>query len=214
MKRLIWIVFGLLAIAIGLYPLIYIILKRSFFIENNGFLASKSTDLLESLTWNISFFGHIIFGGIALLIGWIQFSEKLRLKNIKLHKTIGKVYMLSVVISAVCGLYIGFFANSGIISALGFISLGIFWLVTTLFAYKAIRNGNIQVHRNLMIYSYAACFAAVTLRIWFPILIILMGEFDYAYRTVAWLCWIPNIIVAYFIIKRKKLGTGKVAFYE
>ena len=52
-----------------------------------------------------------------------------------------------------------------------------------------------------MIYSYAACFAAVTLRIWLPTLTSIMGEFIGAYRIVAWLCWVPNMIVAYFIVR-------------
>ena len=56
----------------------------------------------------------------------------------------------------------------------------------------------------MMIYSYAACFAAVTLRIWLPILTSILGEFLSAYRIVAWLCWVPNLIVAYIISNTKK----------
>jgi len=55
-----------------------------------------------------------------------------------------------------------------------------------------------------MIYSYAACFAAVTLRIWLPLLMITLGDYLFAYRIVAWLCWVPNIIAAYFIVKTLK----------
>jgi len=53
-----------------------------------------------------------------------------------------------------------------------------------------------------MIYSYAACFAAVTLRIWLPLLTMIYGDFVKAYVIVAWLCWIPNIIVAGVITRR------------
>src|SRR5690606_4695108 len=122
----------------GLYPLIYLFIKRSVFIENNGFFASKSTELLESIYWNSSFFAHIIFGGIALLIGWIQFNKKFRTKNIHLHKIIGKIYVISVILSAIGGIYMGFFANSGIISSIGFICLGVFWLTTTIIAFYSI----------------------------------------------------------------------------
>lgn len=51
-----------------------------------------------------------------------------------------------------------------------------------------------------MIYSYAACFAAVTLRIWLPVLIVIIGHYGTAYLMVAWLSWIPNLLVAHFII--------------
>jgi hypothetical protein len=53
----------------------------------------------------------------------------------------------------------------------------------------------------MMIYSYAACFAAVTLRIWLPLLISITGDFFIAYPIVAWLCWVPNLIVANLIVK-------------
>ena len=54
-----------------------------------------------------------------------------------------------------------------------------------------------------MVYSYAVCFSAVTLRIWLPILIAITGEFESAYLIVGWLSWVPNLIVAYFIVNRK-----------
>lgn len=209
MKKVSWVLFGILSTVIGLYPLLYLFLDRNFSIENNiGLLSTKSVEILSDTLWNICFYGHISFGGIALLIGWVQFSKKLRAKNIGLHKKIGKTYVVAVIISGLCSIYIGYYATAGIISALGFICLGIFWLFTTILGFKAIKEGNINLHKKLMIYSYAACFAAVTLRVWLPILTISIGEFDPAYRIVAWLCWIPNIIVAYFIIhKQRKKNT-------
>ena len=72
------------------------------------------------------------------------------------------------------------------------------------FAYKAIRNGEIEAHQNYMIYSYAVCFSAVTLRIWLPILTSILGDFNSAYQIIGWLSWIPNLIVAYVIINSKK----------
>ena len=91
---------------------------------------------------------------------------------------------------------------------LGFMGLGIVWLYSTVKAYFAIRKGDIQLHQGFMIYSYAACFAAVTLRIWLPLLTIAFQDFIIAYRIVAWLCWIPNIVFAYFWVKRKGLILG------
>lgn len=61
--------------------------------------------------------------------------------------------------------------------------------------FKAIKKGNINTHIRFIILSYAACFAAVTLRIWLPVLTITMGDFVSAYKIVAWLCWVHNIMV-------------------
>ena len=199
MKKISWIIFGFLSIVVGLYPIIYFLIDSQF-----GLLSSKSAEILSDNLWNIAFYVHIVLGGLALLIGWLQFSPKLRKTNIKLHRIIGKTYVISVLISGTCGVYIGFYATGGIVCILGFIFLGIVWLATTILGFNAIRNGNIKKHKNLMIYSYAACFAAVTLRIWLPILEILIGNFIYAYRIVAWLAWVPNIIVAYYIVNKGK----------
>lgn len=198
-KIITWWSFGGLCILIGLYPIMYFLNDRNF-----GILSSKSQELLNDQLWNTGFYGHIVFGGIALLIGWTQFSTKLRSNRIGLHRIIGKIYVLSALISGTCGIYIGFFATGGIISSAGFVLLGIIWVSTTLLAFISIRNKKLETHEKLMIFSYAACFAAVTLRIWLPILTSITGEFISAYRIVAWLCWMPNLAVAYFLINSKK----------
>ena len=198
LKKTLWGIFGFLAISVGLYPLLYFIIDRHF-----GLLSSKSEILLNDVVWNIGFYGHIVFGGIALLIGWLQFSSSLRKKRMSLHRKIGMTYFISVLISGTCGVYIGFFATGGIVSMVGFISLGLIWLYTTGAGFWAIKSGDISKHQKMLIFSYAACFGAVTLRIWLPALIVLhKGDFIPAYRIVAWLSWVPNIIIAYFIIKK------------
>ena len=196
-KKVLWILIVVLAITIGLYPSIYFFIDRKF-----GLLNSKSDELLANIFWNMSFYTHIIFGGIALLIGWTQFSARIRSNHLNIHKQIGKIYLIAVILSSIAGIYIGFFATGGLISSLGFISLGIIWFYTTLKAYLYIKHKQIVQHQRMMIYSYAACFAAVTLRLWLPLLTMLYGDFVKAYVIVAWLCWIPNMIVASIIAKK------------
>lgn len=192
-------IIALLAIVTGLYPSIYFFKERNF-----GLLSSKSNELLANALWNTAFYTHIILGGIALLIGWLQFNTKLRLRNLSTHRIIGKIYIVSVLISSFASIGLGFFATGGFITSTGFICLGIIWFTTTLLAYLKIKNMQIEQHRRLMIYSYAACFAAVTLRIWLPLLVILFRDFIVAYSIVAWLCWIPNLLIANLIVR--KLG--------
>ncbi len=198
-RKVLWILMVVLAIVIGLYPSIYFIIDRKF-----GLLSSKSIELLTNTFWNIGFYTHILLGGLALLIGWTQFSSKIRDKNLTLHKRIGKLYIISVIFSSIAGICIGFFATGGVLSSLGFISLGIIWFSTTIMAFVHIKNKQIAKHQKMMVYSYAACFAAVTLRVWLPLLIIIFGDFITAYIIVAWLCWVPNLFVANLITKRIK----------
>ncbi|MUP47414.1 DUF2306 domain-containing protein [Gramella sp. BOM4] len=194
-----WLIFGALSVSVGLYPILYFILDRRF-----GLLSSKSPDLLQNVTWNFGFYGHIIFGGIALLIGWTQFNSRLRRNKMALHRTIGKIYVLTAIVSGLCGLYIAQFATGGITNRIGFSLSAIVWLTTTILAYKSIKSRKIRLHKEYMIYSYAVCFSAVTLRIWLPILTVITGKFISAYLITGWLSWVPNLIVAYFLISRER----------
>lgn len=196
-KKIFWVLFGFFSITIGLYPLKYFLMNGKV-----GILNAKPEWILNHVVWYIAFYIHIVLGGISLLVGWLQFSAKLRSRNVKIHRYIGKIYVVSALFSSFSGSYIALFADGGFWASLGFSCLGIIWFCTTLMAYLTIWNQQIVKHRVLMIYSYAACFAAVTLRIWLPILILIIGHFNTAYIIVAWLSWIPNLFVAYLITKK------------
>ncbi|MDJ1486148.1 DUF2306 domain-containing protein [Cytophagaceae bacterium YF14B1] len=197
MKKLLFVLICVLALLIGTYPIIYV-----FVDHKNTFLNSKSSEVLGNIVWKSAFWGHISFGGLSLFIGWRQFGHKFRNKHWHLHRIIGKVYVLSVVISSIAGIYIGFYANGSAVSATGFIVLGLIWLMSTLTAVVQIRKGHILNHQRLMTYSFACAFAAVTLRLWYPLLVKITEDPSFSYLAVAWLCWVPNLIVANFINKK------------
>lgn len=198
-----WVAFGMLAILIGFYPLLYLVGPRDL-----GLLASKSDTLLQDPLWKAAFYGHISLGGIALLTGWTQFSRELRRRYLPWHRRLGRIYVLSALGSGACGIYLAFFATGGWVSGLGFFLLGVVWIFFTLKAYQAIRARDLTKHEAYMIYSFAACFAAVMLRVWMPLLILVFGEFLLAYKIVAWLCWVPNLVFAFFWVRRKGLQLG------
>ena len=194
-KRVLWFIFAFLCIGIGLYPGAYLFMEYG-----DGLLSTKSEELLGNALWKLGFYAHIGLGGIALLTGWSQFSAKLRQRRMTLHRNLGKIYVVAVLVSGVAAVGIGFFATGGPIAAVGFIALGVVWLTTTLLAFRYISQGDVIRHQKMMYYSYAACFAAVALRLWLPLLSIAMGSFIPAYRLVAWLCWVPNLAVAHYLV--------------
>jgi uncharacterized membrane protein len=197
-----WVPFALLAVGIGLYPSIYYLTDMS----RTGLLAGKPLAVKSSLVWHTLFYVHITFGGIALLIGWTQFSSRLRARYLSIHRRVGKVYVVAVLGSSCAGFYIALFATGGIISVLGFGSLALIWLYTDIMAYSQIRRLNIPEHKKWMIRNYALTFAAVTLRIYLPLMVpfLFHGDFMAAYRTISWLCWVPNLVVAELIISCNK----------
>lgn len=200
MKTFRWAIFIFFSISIGLYPVMYLLVDMS-----QGLLSSKSAEILQSSVWYTAFYQHIFLGAIAMLAGWSQFSKRFRNKNLSFHRTLGKVYLIAVALSGSAGLFIAFYASGGLVSVFGFSGLAVCWLFTSLQAYLAIRKKDIDQHQYWMIRSYALCWAAVMLRIWLPLFQFAFDiEFLTGYRIIAWLCWVPNLIVAELIIRNIK----------
>ncbi len=198
LKKIGWFVFALLCILIGLYPGFYFVYGDNF-----ALLTSKTPEELANMIWKAFFYTHITFGGIALLVGWAQFSKKWRAAKPNLHRFLGKIYVFSALPSALAGVYIGLNAVGGPVGRTGFAIGGCIWFYTTLQAFLKIKNREVLRHQKFMIFSYAACFGAVTLRFYLPTLTALFhGEFEPAYRIVAWLAWAPNLVVAWWLVGR------------
>jgi uncharacterized membrane protein len=198
---------AVLATIIGLYPLLYYFVDM----QTAGLLSTKPRALIDSTFWHIAFYSHITFGGIALLTGWPQFSEKLRRSYLRVHRLVGKIYIAAVALSSVSGLFIAFFATGGIGNVLGFGILAMLWFITVFSAYTSILKRDITQHQNWMIRNYALTLAAVTLRIWLPLLSgFVFHDFIPAYRIVSWLCWVPNLIIAEIIISKRSTNADQV----
>lgn len=184
---------------IGIYPLMFFIKE-----DKVGILQMKDDALLKNVIWKTFFYLHIIFGGIALLTGWIQFNKFIRQRYRSFHRVIGKTYILSVWLSALGVAYIGFFAEGGFIAFLGFMLGNFIWAYTTTNGYLAIKKRSIIKHRKLMIFSYAVCVGAVTLRVWLPFLVHCTHDFIFSYQIVSWISWAPNLLVGWFFARRLK----------
>ncbi len=147
---------------------------------------------------------HIAGGMGALLTGPWQFSERLRARAIELHRWLGRFYLLSVGLGSVAGLAMATVSKYGLATHLGFGLLAILWFFTGLQAYRVIRSGNIVAHRDWMRRNFALSLAAVTLRNYLPLMLFVFHwSFRSSYIAVAWLCWIPNLAVAEWLIRRK-----------
>ena len=101
------------------------------------------------------------------------------------------------------------FAHGGLINVLGFGMLAILWLATGAMAYVTIRRGDVQTHRRWMIRNFALTFAAVTLRLWLPLLAVAFQDFDRGYQMVSWLAWVPNLLAAEWLLRRQPATRSK-----
>ena len=149
---------------------------------------------------------HLAGSGVAMAVGPFQLNARLRNRVIGVHRWMGRTYVIGVLVGGIGALTLAPRAQFGLPSATGFALLAILWLTATAQGYRYIRAGNQILHRRWMIRSYALTFAAVTLRIYLPLSQVYGIAFEPAYQTIAWLCWVPNLIVAEWIILRQPGG--------
>jgi hypothetical protein len=155
------------------------------------------------------FVGHIVFAGIALVVGPWQLMPRLRARWPRLHRATGYVYVGAVALAGSAGLVMGPSAWTPVASV-GFTLLAIAWLATTAIGLQRIVAGDRAAHRAWMTRSFALAFAAVSLRIQFPLLGALGVSNAIAYSIVAWSSWIPNLLVAHALVRRYSAGEAPV----
>ncbi|ASI76621.1 DUF2306 domain-containing protein [Bacillus pacificus] len=208
MNRKIWFVFTCFALLVSSYIVVQYFIMDGFqtgLVKVKLMFGSKL-----SAFWYMMLFIHITTSIVALVIGPFTLSTKFRERNINRHRIAGRIYMVGILLGGVSGLYLSFYATGGLVAKLGFGLLSVLWLTSAYQALHRVKNKKIKEHRNWMIRNYALTFAAVTLRIWLPLFIVLFGieHFELSYAIIAWLAWVPNLIVAELFI-RKRLNKGK-----
>lgn len=165
-------------------------------------------------------YAHIAGGAVALIVGPLQFWRGLRTRLPRVHRWLGRTYLSAVALGGVAGLVIAPVSQAGWVGFFGFGALAVLWLVTGWRAYRAIRCRDVASHQAWMIRNYALTYAAVTLRIWLPLMImapLLTGApFDFdaafanAYAAVPFLAWLPNLVVAEWLIRRRGLPSYRL----
>lgn len=147
---------------------------------------------------------HIAGGIGALLAGPWQFSKKLRARALGVHRWIGRLYLLEVSLASIAGFTMALVSEEGLPTHFGFGLLAVLWFFTGFQAYRMVRLGDIAAHRRWMIRNFALTLAAVTLRNWMPLMLFaLHWPFRPSYITVSWLCWVPNLLVAEWFVRRR-----------
>ena len=196
-----WVAMTLLASLIAFGSLRYFFLSPEAAIEPP--LAERFAEYITPLLF------HAGGGVVALLLGAWSFWGAFRNRYLGLHRWMGRVYLSAVLVGGTAGLYMALTAFGGLPTRAGFLSLALLWLATGAAAYVRIRQGEVEAHREWMIRNYALTFSAVTLRLWLPALMSFGHDFPAAYTTVAWLCWVPNLLFAELLVSRGRAAVAR-----
>jgi uncharacterized membrane protein len=142
---------------------------------------------------------HAIFGILAMAVAAFQFSNRLRARYLRVHRTLGYVYVTSVFISAPFAIAVAMKVAVGLSFVAANIMQSFGWMVTTAIALYCVRNGNVIQHRRWMIRSYpfAMVFTvARTIRLLPPIARMgYEGREMVLWSAIALAAFLPNIFL-------------------
>lgn len=108
---------------------------------------------------------HLAGGALAMLLGALQFIARVRITWPRIHRWMGRVYLLAMLI--------GITGASGLIATspapaairIAFAATGITWVVTAVAGFVAIRRKRMDMHRRWMIRNYLVTLAPATFRL-------------------------------------------------
>ena len=111
---------------------------------------------------------HGLAGACAILLGPLQFSDRLRQRFTKLHRVTGRIYVTAALVLAPLGAYIQYFEERmGGPRSFSVAALvdAILLMGTTAIAFAFILNGKVQQHRQWMTRSFAVALVFVEVRV-------------------------------------------------
>jgi len=153
---------------------------------------------------------HAMMGACALLLGPLQFSDRLRQRFTKLHRVIGRFYVAGVFIGAPMGLYIQYYEErmGGTRSfSLAAGTDAALWVLTTAVALFFILKGKVQQHRQWMTRSYAVAIVFLEVRV-------VSGIFGFddsntAGETIVWMCVAFALLFADIVLQWQDFGRAR-----
>lgn len=120
----------------------------------------------ESLFTNqVWFVAHVLGATCSMFLGPVQFWKSFRIKYIKLHRLLGKIYIIGSLVAAVTAFRLALLFDC-VGCRYSLIPLSVFFAFTTLLGWYAIRQKNIVAHQQFMIRSYTCSLAFVFVRLY------------------------------------------------
>jgi uncharacterized membrane protein len=155
---------------------------------------------------------HGVGAGCALLLGPMQFSDRLRKKYTKLHRVVGWIYVGGALLAAPIGAYIQYRFDEQVFGASrGFTIATIvdasLWMTTTVVALIFARQRKIQLHRQWMTRSYAVAIVFLEVRV-----ISGLGGWDQNVaisETIVWICIALALLFADIVIHWQELRSAR-----
>jgi uncharacterized membrane protein len=141
---------------------------------------------------------HGLGGALALLLAPLQFSTRLRQRTLRLHRILGRLYVVCVAIAAPVAIPIAIKQGPPTLVMAATVQSG-GWLLTTAIALYCVRAGNIKQHREWMVRSYPFAMVFVVARALFAVPAIQqlgeVGIVSVVWSLIAVACFVPSLVI-------------------
>jgi hypothetical protein len=159
---------------------------------------------------------HIICGMTALLLGPFQFIPAIRKSYPKTHRTMGKTYLICVLIAAIASFDLSIrkiiIGEKAVAYGAGLAMLGFVWLLTSGMAYWSAISRNFVQHREWMVRSFVVTCAFASFRLIDNLLVHqLHVEPNASAEIMAWSCWAVPLIITEVFLQAGKIRKGNAA---
>lgn len=162
----------------------------------------------ESFRWQL--LPHGLGGTLALILGAVQFSTRVRRRYLHLHRVAGKVYIGGTFVAGPVAIWIAFIASPWFLIPFTVIQ-ALTWMLFTGIAYRCVRRGDISAHREWMMRSYAVVLIFLEGRVLMAIPALARQGMD-AVVLVNWACFALTLIVVEVVLRwREVVPPGRVA---
>lgn len=148
-------------------------------------------------------FAHILATSLGLFAGPFLLWSGFRKAPLAVHRTVGLVYLLGGGAGTFAGIVLSIVAKHRAPAFyVGTFFLGLVWLAAAGIAYRAIRNRQIDVHKEWMIRSYVLTWSFVACRI--PELSFVQSLGPGGDSTVLWASWAVPLFIAEVAIQWRR----------
>lgn len=135
---------------------------------------------------------HISCGAVTLLTGPFLLWDNFRARYLRLHRGMGLAYVVAVAISGLCAVWLSATTAYQVNRPYAF-SLHVWvavWLCSTGFAFVAIKQRRIQLHKEWMMRSYLVTFAFVLSALLLKVPVVQrLGSFEEISPSLFWVAW-------------------------
>jgi len=145
---------------------------------------------------------HALAGGVVLLCGPLQFSERLRGRFPVAHRALGSAYVFGVWVSSLAAVRVAITFDVVPVAKMLFVVQASLWFGTTTVGLIRIRRSDVESHREWMLRSFALSFFFVTFSLWVPALAQTGLPEAISYPIGLFLSWALNLAVAEVWIRR------------